>query len=71
VQREKEDVARAAARAEQARQKLIELEDKFQDEISELETDIDPTAFTLTETLVRPRKSDLTPSPIPLTWLLS
>jgi hypothetical protein len=71
VRREKDDVARAAARAKQARQKLIDLEDKFQDEVSKLETGIAPATFTLTKTSVRPRKSDLTRPPIPLTWHLS
>lgn len=68
VRREKGDVVRAAERVEEAEQKLVKLQDRFQSDLDELETTIDPGAFRLEEVVIRPRKSDLAIEPVLLAW---
>ncbi len=68
ISKEKGDVARAQRDADDARERLAELEAEFEEEVAELDERPDPAAFELEERPLRPRKSDLAVEPVRLVW---
>jgi hypothetical protein len=67
--REKGDIARARRDLEALYQKLGDLQAEFEEEISLLGESMDPAAFEITTTAVRPRKTDISVGQFCLAWL--
>jgi hypothetical protein len=69
IGRENADVDRAAENLEVLQQRLQALESEFEAESARLAETLDPTAVTLREVAVTPRKSDLAVGEVALVWL--
>ena len=67
--REQEDVRHAGETLEADRAKLAELERELEQELAAVEADVDPTKLALTETSIKPRKTDLRVSGVWLVWM--
>jgi hypothetical protein len=68
VGREKEDIARARQEVLVISEKLAVMEEEFRASAADLKTDLAPEDLELTEIIVRPRKGDLSVSPLKLVW---
>lgn len=66
--READDVARARESLEVLRQKLADLEVKFEDDTANLQESFDLESLELTAKEIRPRKADIEVEPITLVW---
>ena len=69
ISKEKQDVIKAEERLELERERLADLEAKFEEEIGKLENSAAPELLDVVEYLVRPRKSDITISEVALAWM--
>ncbi len=69
ISKESGDVARAAENAETLRQRLNDLQEQFDREVSALQAPVAPEALALVKRPVRPRKSDLSVSAVGLCWV--
>ncbi len=69
ISKEKQDVIKAEGRLELERERLADLEAKFEEEIGKLENSAAPELLDVVEYLVRPRKSDITISEVALAWM--
>ncbi len=67
--REKQDIERAQREVQVVNEKLADLEEEFQAEISGLKMDFELEDLELTGILVRPRKSDIIISRFALVWM--
>jgi hypothetical protein len=68
VGREKEDIARARQEVLAVQEKMAAMEEEFREAAADLKTDLSPEDLELTEIIVRPRKGDLSVSPLRLVW---
>jgi len=68
IRKENADVERANESLELNRQRLTELEDRFEQEVDALHDRLDPNAVTVERTHLRPRKSDITVVAVGLCW---
>jgi len=66
--KEKADIRRAVEDQRELQQELADLESEFQGKLADLRATIDAQAFDLTETILRPRKSDLDIPLLALAW---
>jgi len=69
MQKEKMDVARAQEKADAIRQQMLDLEAKFQDELSDMEFRFDAEMEELTSISVKPKSSDITLELFGLIWV--
>ena len=69
ISKEKQDVIKAEERLELERERLADLEAKFEEEIGKLENSAAPELLDVVEYVVRPRKSDITISEVALAWM--
>jgi hypothetical protein len=67
--REKADIARAQRDLTALHQKLAELEVDFEQAVAALAETMDPDAFEMKSTVIRPRKSDISVGQFGLAWL--
>jgi hypothetical protein len=67
--REKGDIARAQRDLEALHEKLADLEAEFHADANQLGQRVDPAAFDITTTAVRPRKTDINVRNFCLAWL--
>ena len=65
---EKADVERAEATVDALEQEMVELEERFQEAVEDLKLKYNPDELETTETLVRPRKSDISIQPLIIAW---
>lgn len=66
--RERGDIQRAKDSVEALKVRLDEMEEAFQEDLEELKSKYDPETLELSETRVRPRKSDLSIKAVQLVW---
>jgi hypothetical protein len=66
--REKQDIARAQREVAVIQEKLIDLEEDFQEEIADVKEELLPEAIELVEILIRPKKADILISQLVLVW---
>ena len=66
--REKADIERAKREVEIVSERLIALEDELQEKLEELREEIRPDELDLTKLHIRPRKGDISRSPLVLVW---
>jgi len=66
--REKADIERANQEMEVIKQKIMAMESEFKDKIEQLKEEFQPEDFDLKEFHVRPRKGDISLSPLVLVW---
>jgi hypothetical protein len=66
--REKGDIARARKNLELQHEKLVALEQEFEEEIATVQDSADPSLLTLDKIAIRPRKSDISLERIALVW---
>ncbi len=69
MQKEKMDVARAQEKADAIRQQMLDLEIKFQAELSDMEFRFDAELEELTPISVKPKSSDITLELFGLIWV--
>jgi hypothetical protein len=69
ISREKQDVERAKREVLFAQEKLAEMEEDFQAEIAKQGMEFQPEDLSLSEILIRPRKSDIIVERLALIWL--
>jgi hypothetical protein len=69
ISREKQDVERAKREVLFAQEKLAEMEEDFQAEIAKQGMEFQPEDLSLSEILIRPRKSDMIVERLALIWL--
>jgi len=66
--KEKGDIAVAQQNAAALKQRLMDLESQFEEDVADIRNSIDPDTLELEELAVRPRKSDITISAMGLAW---
>lgn len=66
--KERGDIARAQDNLEELNQKLVDLEEEFQEDLARLEETLDPAQAEVQAKEVRARKSDIAVSELALTW---
>ena len=69
IGKERADVQRASENREVVQQRLADMNAQFEKEMAELRADINPDHTDLARTVVRPRKSDITPTLIGICWI--
>lgn len=69
IAREKQDIARAQREVQVVNEKLVALEEEFQEEIADLEMDLQPDELVLNEIRIRPRKTDIEIRRFALVWM--
>lgn len=67
--REHQDIGRVEESAAAVQQRLADLEAEFQAEIKDLETAMSPENLVVEETLIRPKKSEISDAKVVLAWM--
>jgi hypothetical protein len=66
--KESQDVARAGETVEALQQQMVDLEAQLQQEITAIQSKVDPMAETLEAVVVKPKKTNISVSLMALAW---
>jgi hypothetical protein len=69
ISREARDVGRAEERLDDVREKLAELEARFEEESGRLSQPVDPRSLDVQERPIKPRKADIAVEELQLAWM--
>ena len=69
IRKERADVQRASENREVVQRRLADMNAQFEKEMADLRADINPDHTDLVRTVIRPRKSDITPTLIGICWI--
>jgi DNA helicase HerA-like ATPase len=69
ISREARDVGRAEERLDDVREKLAELETRFEEESGRLSQPVDPRSLDVQERPIKPRKADIAVEELQLAWM--